>query len=163
MSQPTLKHGDWAKIIESRQKQNSCKKAHKLSLKFVSLGFVFFAIFTVFYWTSLPSAQAKTPLSADSQTRVTRYFSKQFMMGTWQLDEVNYSEYGVITHIRVPKRLNMDSEVLTNYVKHSLCPPASSVIWRDIKTHPLTMNLFVSLQRKGQKAQCDNPNAPQTS
>lgn len=163
MSQPTLKHGDWAKIIESRQKQNCHKKTHTPWLKFVYLGLVFLTVFVVFYWTSLPSAQAQTPLSGESQTRIARYFSKQFMMGTWQLDEVKFSEYGVITHIRVPKKLNMEGDVLSNYVRHSLCPPASSVIWRDIKTHSLTMNLFVSLQRKGQKAQCDNPNAQQTS
>ncbi|ALO43870.1 hypothetical protein [Pseudoalteromonas phenolica] len=159
MSQPTLKHGDWAKIIEARQKQNSSPKAQNSSLKFTFIGLVFLAIFAVFYWTSLPATQAQTPLSDESQTRIARYFSKQFMMGTWQLDEVKFSEYGVITHVRVPKKLNMDGEVLSNYIQHSLCPPASSLVWQDIKAHQLTMNLFVSLQRKGQKAKCDNPNS----
>ncbi|GMM84171.1 hypothetical protein [Pseudoalteromonas sp. MTN2-4] len=163
MSQPTLKHGDWAKIIETRQKQNSTQKSRNSSFKFVSIGLVFLTIFAVFYWTSLPATQAETPLSDDSQTRIARYFSKQFMMGTWQLDEVKFSEYGVITHVRVPEKLNMDGDVLRNYIQHSLCPPASSVIWQDVKTHPLTLNLFVSLQRKGQKAKCNNPNSRQNS
>jgi hypothetical protein len=163
MSQPTLKHGDWVKIIESRQKQNMTQKSSNSSLKYASLGLVLLAIFVVFYWTSLPVTQAQTPISGESQNRIARYFSKQFMMGTWQLDEVKFSEYGVITHIRVPSKLNMDGDVLNNYIQNSLCPPASSVIWRDINTHSLTMNLFVSLQRKGQKARCANPNSQQNS
>ncbi|TMP80119.1 hypothetical protein CWB73_11465 [Pseudoalteromonas phenolica] len=163
MSQPTLKHGDWAKIIEPRQKQNNSKAAKSASLKYISFGAILLTLMAIFYWTNLSASQSQPPLSEESQTRVVRYFSKQFMMGTWQLDEVKFSEYGVVTNIRVPKKLNMEGEVLSNYVKHSLCPPASSLIWKDIKTHTLTMNLFVSLQRKGKKAQCANPNTQRNS
>lgn len=163
MSQPNLKHGDWAKIIETRQKQNSPLKSRNLSFKFFSIGLVFATIFAFFYWTSLHNTQAQIPLSNDSQTRIERYFSKQFMIGTWQLKEVEFSEYGVITHIRVPEELNMDGDVLKDYIQHSLCPPASSVIWQDFQKHSLTINLFVSLQRNGQRARCINPNSRQKS
>lgn len=163
MSQPTLKHGDWVRIIESRKKQNHSQESRATTLKYIAFGVVFLAIFAVFYWTAVPKAQAQVPLTEESQTRIARYFSKQFMMGTWHLDEVKFSEYGVFTHIRLPQKLDMNGETLGNYIKHSLCPPSNSAIWKEIKTHPLTMNLFVSLQRKGQKAQCENPNSKQNS
>ncbi|TMP41372.1 hypothetical protein CWB96_14130 [Pseudoalteromonas citrea] len=170
MTQRTIKHGDWVKIVESRteQKKQSLRKSsrknapknNKMNVPFISMllgGFIILASAWM-YFSGGAKAQGAM-LDVTAQNKISRYFSKQFMMGSWQFKRAKFDDGEVNIFISIPQKLSMNEKELEGYIKHSLCPPASSRVWLDINKSELYINLYVDSPRKGNFAQCQNPNS----
>ncbi|MBE0370182.1 hypothetical protein [Pseudoalteromonas aurantia] len=169
MTQRTIKHGDWVKIVESRteQKKQSLRKGSrkkvvlnkKTQFPIVSMllaGFIILASAWVYFFEE--STTHSSLLNANAQNKISRYFSKQFMMGSWQFKQAKFDTGEVNIFISIPQKLAMNKNELEGYIKHSLCPPENSRVWLDIDKNNLFINLYVDSPRKGSFAQCSNPN-----
>lgn len=169
MTQRTIKHGDWVKIVESnteQKKQSLRKKTIKESASKKSQfpiicillgGFIILASAWVYLFDS--SLAQNQQLDVSAQNKITRYFSKQFMIGSWQFKKAQFDGGKVKVFISIPQKLAMSESELEDYIQHSLCPPMSSKLWLDINQHNLYINLFVGSPRRGDVAKCNNPNS----
>ncbi|TMO63025.1 hypothetical protein CWC18_09070 [Pseudoalteromonas aurantia] len=165
-SKQANKHSDWVKIVESRteQKKQSLRKntpkSNRMNVTFISMllgGFIILASAWMYF-----SGGAKiqgTMLDLTAQNKISRYFSKQFMTGSWQFQKAKFDDGEVNIFISIPQKLSMNEKELESYIKHSLCPPASSRVWLDINKSELYINLYVDPPRKSNFAQCQNPHS----
>ncbi|MCF6434458.1 MULTISPECIES: hypothetical protein [Pseudoalteromonas] len=161
MTQRTMKHGDWAKIVESRsKKQQAPAKKNGQSATIIFTLLIGFAIFAMLWAKLLETSHGRDipVLEKEQKQRISRYFSKQFIMGNWQFYDAEFTNSDINILIEMPNRLAMSEQQLTQYIKGSLCPSTNSRIWRDVNHYNLNINLFVGKPRNGTYAQCSNPN-----
>jgi hypothetical protein len=164
-----MKHSDWVQIVESRMEQKkqslrkasrkSMSKSKKISMATISIlmgSFVILASVCVYFFEA-PKTQ-NVMLDETAQDGIYRYFSKQFLMGSWQFRKATFDVGEVNIFISIPKKPSMNDDELEGYIKHSLCPPSKSKVWRDIHHSDLYINLYVDSPRKGSFVQCQNPN-----
>ncbi|MBD1581903.1 hypothetical protein [Pseudoalteromonas sp. S16_S37] len=161
MTQHTMKHGDWAKVVETRQrkKQAQLKKSddNKSIIAILILGFFVVATLWVYYLDNIQQDAVST-LNKAQKDRITRHFSKQFIMGSWEFYDAKFTSSDINVQIKMPTELAMSDVQVSKYIKNSLCPSTNSQVWRDVSDYNLYINLFVDSPRKGLSAKCENPN-----
>ncbi|PCK31104.1 hypothetical protein [Pseudoalteromonas piscicida] len=161
MTQRTLKHAEWLKIVESRASQKQVKIKPKNTLSpaiiwtFVLATIVSFI--SAWAYTTETSATPSLVLSEESKRRINRYFTKQYMVGTWQFSHVKTSKDDINVFIRIPTKLALTGQALKGYIEQSLCPPANSNVWRDVSQFALYMHLYSDSPRHSDYAKCKAP------
>ncbi|TMN34060.1 hypothetical protein [Pseudoalteromonas sp. S2755] len=161
MTQRTLKHAEWLKIVESRanQQQLQIKPKNKLSPAVIWTFVLATMISLVSAWafiTETPEAPTQQ-LSKESQMRINRYFTKQYMVGSWQFSHLKTSKDDINVFIRIPTKLALTGQALKGYIEQSLCPPANSNVWRDVSQFALYMHLYSDTPRHSDYAKCKAP------
>ncbi|NOU50384.1 hypothetical protein HG263_07490 [Pseudoalteromonas sp. JBTF-M23] len=161
MTQQTMKHGDWAKVVEIRQKKKQAKLKksddNKSIIAILLLGFFVIATLWVCFLDSSQQTLIST-LNKAQKERITRHFSKQFIMGSWEFYDAKFTSSDINVLIKIPTELAMDELQISKYIKNSLCPSTNSQVWRDVRKYNLYISLFVDSPRKGIYAKCVNPN-----
>ncbi|CAH9062617.1 hypothetical protein PSECIP111951_04015 [Pseudoalteromonas holothuriae] len=161
MTQHTMKHGDWARIVETRQIKKQVQPKRSTNNKFVIISLLigFFVIAALWVY-ALDNTQEHqiSALKKVQKERITRHFSKQFMMGSWQLYDAKFSKLDINVLIKMPTNLAMNEQQITTYIKDSICPSLGNQIWHDVNYYNLYINLFVDSPRKGIYTKCQNPN-----
>lgn len=159
MAQRTMKHSDWLKVVESRAKakQPQQRKAQPKPAKYYKL-LVLALIFTCIgvvasQYNDTQSVNVKG-LDAAAEQRIYRYFSKQYMLGSWQFSHLKTSTSEVNVFIKIPERLALEGEALHGYISQSLCPPNNSAIWRDVGSLTVFIHLYSNSPRHSDFASC---------
>ncbi|WP_105169499.1 hypothetical protein [Pseudoalteromonas sp. T1lg23B] len=164
MTQPTIKHGDWAKIVESRSKKKQAAKNKRNNVTAVLalfFGFVAFAMLWSMIFDSTNKSNIPV-LKTEQKQRIARHFSKQFIMGNWHFYDAEFTSSDINILIKIPTKIAMNEQQLAQYIKGSICPSSNNRIWHDVNHYNLYINLFVGKPRNGTYAQCDNPNTRYT-
>ncbi|MCF2857813.1 hypothetical protein L1286_10045 [Pseudoalteromonas sp. SMS1] len=157
MSQRTMKHNDWVKIAERKRRQSKVPSKSNKVLPFWSLllaGFLILASAWNYWVDNNSKTIVHADISVEAQKRINRYFSKQFMMGSWKLSRVNFDEGELNVFIQIPTRLAMTRSEIKGYIQQSLCPHASSKVWNDVKNNALYIFLYSDKPRNGDYALC---------
>ncbi|GEK08440.1 hypothetical protein HUZ36_08735 [Pseudoalteromonas sp. McH1-7] len=161
MTQRTLKHADWLKIVESRakQQQQQSKPKTKLSPMVILTFLLAMTISLLSAWALLKdtATPANLVLSEESEKRLNRYFTKQYMVGSWQFSHMKISKDDINVFIRIPSELALTGQALKGYIEQSLCPPATNNIWRDVNQFTLYMHLYSGSPRHSDYAKCSAP------
>ncbi|TMO65334.1 hypothetical protein [Pseudoalteromonas aurantia] len=58
-----------------------------------------------------------TMLDLTAQNKISRYFSKQFMTGSWQFQKAKFDDGEVNIFISIPQKLSMNEKELESYIK----------------------------------------------
>ncbi|MEI5637971.1 MULTISPECIES: hypothetical protein [unclassified Pseudoalteromonas] len=156
MAQRTMKHSDWLKVVESRTKTKPSKTPSKpvKHYKLLVLTLIFTCIGVVAsQYNNTESVNVKG-LDAAAEQRIYRYFSKQYMMGSWQFSHLKTSTSEVNVYIRIPERLALQGEALNGYISQSLCPPSNSAIWHDVGSLTVFIHLYSESPRRSDFAAC---------
>lgn len=145
------------KVLRIRQQQLKRKQAKSNNkLFFIPL---FIIILFIIYSYNKGGYYVNKDISKFDKDNIVRFFSKQYIMGSWKLDEVVFHDSGIVANVKVPSKLNMDEKYLSNYIKYSLCPDDDNVIWNNIGNNPLYINLYHDSRRGGFVAQCIHSNS----
>ena len=141
------------KVLKMRQQKLILKQA-KSSSKLLFLPVLIFTVFLLYFYNKDDSYIVYKDINNSDKNNIVRFFSKQYIMGSWKLDEVSFHDSGIVANVKVPSSLNMDEKYLSNYIKYSLCPKDNSAIWNNIGGNPLYINLYHDSRRSGFVAQC---------
>ncbi|BBN83936.1 hypothetical protein PA25_39210 [Pseudoalteromonas sp. A25] len=161
MTQHTMKHGDWAKIVETRQKKQQAqqkKGAYNtpiITILLLSI-FVVAALWALFHNQNQQLSIAE--LSSEQKRRITRHFSKQFIIGSWEFYDTKFTKSDIEVMIKIPTQLSMSQLHASKYIRTALCPPTNHKVWSDVGLYNLHINLFTDSPRKGKAVMCNNPN-----
>ncbi|KZN69668.1 hypothetical protein [Pseudoalteromonas luteoviolacea] len=157
MSQRTMKHNDWVKIAERKRGQSKVRPKTNKVLPFWSLllaGFLILASAWNYWADSSSNTIVYADISTEAQKRINRYFTKQFMMGSWKLSRINFNDGELNVFIQIPTRLAMTSSEIKGYIQQSLCPHPSSKVWNDVRNNALYIFLYSDKPRNGDYALC---------
>lgn len=156
MTQRTMKHNDWVKIAERKRHRNKVRPKKNV-LPFWSLllaGFIILASAWNYWVDNKSHSVVHAEISHDAQTRIDRYFSKQYMMGSWKLSRINFNDGELNVFVQIPTPLAMTSTEIKSYIKQSLCPHPKSTVWNDVKNNSLFIYLYSDKPRNGDYALC---------
>ncbi|CAM4127243.1 hypothetical protein [Pseudoalteromonas byunsanensis] len=165
MTQPTIKHGDWAKIQETRAKKKQASAKNRANNVTIILALIAGFAVIAMLWSKLldKTNESRIPvLKQEQKLRIARHFSKQFIMGNWHFYDAEFTSSDINILIKMPTKLAMSEQQVAQYIKGSICPSSNSRIWRDVNHYNLHINLFVGKPRNGTYTQCDNPNTHYT-
>ncbi|CCQ10556.1 hypothetical protein PALB_14230 [Pseudoalteromonas luteoviolacea B = ATCC 29581] len=160
MENRTLKHSDWLKIVDSRDVKTIRKQSNvvtrKRPLSQLWLSLIISAAFIMLGFNLMESEEAvlNPELSGSAKQRIERHFSKQFMMGSWQLSRVKFNRDEIGIYIQIPNELALSAEDQKHYIQYSLCPPADDYIWQTVGNYGLFIHLYTNNLRNSQFAEC---------
>ncbi|MDQ9091552.1 hypothetical protein RC083_08120 [Pseudoalteromonas haloplanktis] len=155
MTQRTLKHRDWVKIIDHRQQQIKPKPKKQVTVLFkctiaaVALLIVGLTISTLSHPDQYPQ------LSIQQQQNVQQHYTKKLMTGNWQFSHADFEFNQIKIYINLPNSLPLEESVLTHYIQQTLCPAKSDQLWHIIDNRNFMIHLFTgSSIRTGQTIKC---------
>ncbi|MFC3032575.1 hypothetical protein ACFOEE_08595 [Pseudoalteromonas fenneropenaei] len=161
MENRTIKHAEWLKIVESRSDKITHKQGKSVArtrpfYKQFLLAFTCLIIIVGGYRAFAPTSpnMQLAALNKDAQHRIERYFSKQFMMGSWQLNRVKFGDEEIGVYIQIPTELALSEEEQRRYIQQSLCPQGDNFIWQSIGEYGLYIHLYTNNLRNSHYAQC---------
>jgi hypothetical protein len=150
----SLKHAQWAKSVERKHRQSKVKKTKKSPLP-ICAALACVLLSAGFYYASYEKPKEYPPLSAAAKQRISQFFAKQFLLGQWRLNKINYSSDAIQVYVQTPSKIALEGEALSQYLHYALCPVTSKRIWQDIKTRELSVYVFSHSIRKGDRTVCN--------
>ncbi|WMN62037.1 hypothetical protein NI389_19755 (plasmid) [Pseudoalteromonas xiamenensis] len=161
MENRTIKHEEWLKIVDSRATKKTNRKQSKAVAGKRPSTHIWFTLFFItltcifgYRMMDKETQVSVNSLSANAKQLIERHFSKQFMMGSWQLSRVKFGDSEIGVYVQIPNELALSAEDQKRYIQQSLCPSGDDYIWQSIGQHGLFIHLFTNNLRNSQYAQC---------
>ena len=143
MTQQTLKHRDWVKIIDKRHRELSLKKKKTIAdllpcylICSVAIGSAFLIL------SSFIKSNKQEELSAQEKQIIQQYFSKKLKAGRWYLSHSDFNGNNISIYINLPELLPIEEPYLSNYIQNTLCPSRKEHESKLIENYNLLINLF---------------------
>lgn len=157
MTQQTLKHRDWVKIIDKRHREISLKKKKTIIDLLPSYLICSAAIGTsLFILSSFIKSNTRVELSIQEKQVIQQYFSKKLRVGKWHLSHLDFNSNNINIYINLPELLPIEEPYLSKYIQQTLCPSSEELESVLIKNHNLSINLFSGPEAKiMQSAKCN--------
>ncbi|WP_125781121.1 hypothetical protein [Pseudoalteromonas rubra] len=159
MTQRTMKHNEWVKIVESRHRQKKQNTTVKTTLPIWSMllgGFIILSAAWTYFVDSSSEQVQVAAIDSSAQKRITRYFSKQFMMGSWKFNNIDFKSGELNVFIQIPTKLAMSEHEVKEYIRNSLCPAANNRVWQDVQNNDMYIYLYTDMPRTGKYALCNS-------
>ncbi|MEI8603844.1 hypothetical protein [Pseudoalteromonas sp. B160] len=155
MTQRTLKHRDWVKIIDNRHQQITAKPKKQPKIVAKCTIFAAAALITGLIYNELNNPQQLTQLTIQQQQNIQQHFSRKLTLGNWQFSHADFKDNQIKIYINLPNSLALKEPVLTSYIQQTLCPAKSERLWRIIEHRRLIIHMFTgSSIRTGYTVEC---------